>query len=231
MARKRISRARKRDLEQPDEFITLTSRVLNTLSAHWKSISIGLGVVLMIAVGGLTYSYFSHKAEEKATFLLNQAMSRYATELERQNSDQALATVTPDFETLLADYGDRRAGAMARVMFAQMHYRAGRLDQAAARYEAALQRFPEGAYGTSAALSGLGYTRAAAGEHEKAIAAFAQILSGPDPVYKADALYQTALLYRETGRDAEYQKAVATLKRDYPDFMYAELLPAVSPGG
>ena len=231
MAQKRISRARKRDLERPDEFITVTSRLLNALNAHWKSISAGAGLALVVLAGVLVYGFFSQRAEERAFLLLDQVMARYRTELARQDAEKALEAVAPDFETLLADHGGRQAGALARVLFAQMNYRAGDADAAAAQYEAALPRFTEDAYATAAAWSGLGYARAAAGEYEKAIAAFSQILAGPDPVLKADALFQMALLYRETGQDAEYDQTRKALESDYPDFIYAEVLPPAAAGG
>lgn len=231
MAQKRISRARKRDLERPDEFITFGSRMLNAFRTHWKTVSFGIGVVVVLVVGVLVYGYFGQKAEDRAILLLNQAMDRYTAELSRQGPEPALEAVAADFKTLLADYGDRQTGAVARVLYAQINYRAGRWEAAEAAYEDALRRFPENAYGAAAAWNGLGYTRAAAGENEKAITAFTKVVSGPDPVLKADALYQLALLYRQTGREDEYRATVETLKKDYPDFMYAEVLPSFANGG
>ena len=230
MAQKRISRARKRDLERPDEFISTTSRLLNAFNTHWKSISAGLGAVVVVLVGILIYGYFSQKADQKALLLLNQALNRYTAEVNAQDPAAALEAVKTDFETLLADYGDRQAGALAQILYAQMQFRAGRAEAAAAQYEDVLRRFPEDTYGYAAAWSGLGYARAATGEYDQAIAAFSEILSGSDPVFKADALYQVALLYRQTGQAAEYGEAIQTLKRDYPDFMYAEALPPLPPG-
>ena len=78
MAQKRISRARKRDLEQPDEFLTLTARLLEKSRAYWKPLS-ACGVILFVILAGvLVAGYFSDQAEEKAFVLLNQAMNRYA---------------------------------------------------------------------------------------------------------------------------------------------------------
>lgn len=225
MAQKRISRARKRDLEKPDEFITLTSRVLGQLGAHWKSISAGFGILLVVLAVFLAFGYFSQRAEEKAQFLLTQAMNRYSEERGRLDADKAIDAVAADFEALFNDYGDTRAGAAGRLFFAQMHYRAGRMAEALAYYEAALPQFPEGSYRAAAALSGVGYARAATGEHAAAIEAFAGIVAGEDPVLKPDALYQLALLYRRTGQDAAYEQALRTLNEDYPDFVYAGVLP------
>jgi hypothetical protein len=76
MAQKRISRARKRDLEQPDEFLTLTSRLLDKIRTYWKPVSAGFGLLMIILAGILAFGYFSQKAEAKAFVLLNQTMQR-----------------------------------------------------------------------------------------------------------------------------------------------------------
>lgn len=224
MAQKRISRARKRDLEQPDEFLTLTSRLLDKISAYWKPISAGMGVLMVILAGILVAGYFSEKAEDKAFVLLNQTMRRYAAELASQDAPKALEAATPDFENLFSKYGDRQGGMAGRLIFAQMNYEAGRTEVAIAQYAAAMKGFPEGSYAASAVWSGLGYAQAAAGQHEDAIIAFSNIIAGQDTVLKADAVYQRALLYRKTGRDAEYGEALKILRDSYPGFMYAEMM-------
>lgn len=224
MAQKRISRARKRDLEQPDEFLTLTSRALDKINTYWKPISAGMGVLTVILAGVLVAGYFSEKAEDKAFVLLNQTMSRYVAERASQDAMQALEAVTPDFENLFSKYADREGGLAGRLIFAQLNYEAGRTEVAIAQYTAAEKGFPEGSYALSASWSGLGYAQAAAGQHEEAIIAFSKIIAGQDTVLKADALYQLAMLYRKTGRDTDYAEALKTLRDKYPGFMYAEML-------
>lgn len=230
MARKRVSRARKRDLEQPDEFLTLTSRLLEKIRTYWKPISAGCLVLLAALIGVLAYGYFDERAEQQAFVLLNQAMSRYETERGTRNASESLEAARADFEALFAKYGNRRGGAAGHLIFAQLNYQAGHPEEAAAQYEAALNLFPEGSYAASAALSGLAYAQAAAGQNEKAIAAFSAIVDGQDPILKADALYQLSLLYRKSGQDGEYEKVRRILLDDYPDYTYAEMLPKAAGG-
>ena len=224
MAQKRISRARKRDLEKPDEFLTLTSRMLEKVKTNWKPISAVAVVLFVILAGVLAARYFSKKAEEQAFVLLNQAMVHFAAERGNQDPAKALEAVTPDFETLFTKYGDRRGGAEARLVFAQMNYLAGRPEAAAGQYEEALRLYPENSFAASAARSGLGYAQAAAGQNEKAIAAFSALVDGQNPIFKADALYQLSLLYRKTGQETAYAKTIQTLKENYPQFMYAGMI-------
>jgi tetratricopeptide (TPR) repeat protein len=225
MAQKRISRARKRDLEQPDEFLTLTSRLLDKIRTYWKPVSAGFGLLMIILAGILAFGYFSQKAEAKAFVLLNQTMQRHAAESIKQDPQKALEAVTPDFENLFATYGNRQAGMVGRLIFAQMNYQAGQMENAIVHYMEAVKMFPEASYALSAAWSGLGYAQAAASQDEKAINAFKKCADGQDAVLQADALYQLALLYQKTGQEPEYNKIVASLKEKFPGFMYAEMLP------
>ena len=228
MAQKRISRARKRDLEQPDEFLTLTSRLVGTISTYWKPISAGFGMLMVIIAGALIYGYFGERAEKKSFTILEMTMRKYASELARQDATQALDAVAPEFESLFSKYGNRQGGLAGRLIFAQLNYQAGRIETAMTQYAAAEKGFPEGSYALSSAWSGLGYAYAAAGRFEDAIAVFSRIVDGKDPVLKADALYQLALLYRQTGQEAEYEKSLKSLQEDYPGFMYAEMLPGAT---
>ena len=228
MAQKRISRARKRDLEQPDEFLTLTARLLEKSRAYWKPLS-ACGVILVVILAGvLVAGYFSDQAEEKAFVLLNQAMNRYASEGGSQDRVKALDAVTSDFDALFTKYGNRQGGAAARLIFAQMNFLAGRPEAAVVHYEQALRLYPENSYASSAAKSGLGYAQAAAGQPDKAIAAFNDLIAGQDSLFKADALYQLSLLYRHTGQEDESKKALQTLQKDYPQFIYADMLTGVA---
>ncbi len=225
MAQKRISRARKRDLEQPDEFLTLTSRILGKISTHWKPLSAGFGAIMAIVMGIMIHGYFGDMAEDKAFTHLNQTMRRYASEVSRQDTAKALDAIAPEFEVLFSKYGNRQGGLAGRMIFAQMNYQAGRIEEAIAQYKAAEKGYSDGSFSLSAAQSGLGYALAAAGQDDEAIAAFSQVLGGPDPVLKADAYYQLALLFRKTGQDAEYRESIQNLRETYPTFMYAELFP------
>jgi tetratricopeptide (TPR) repeat protein len=228
MAQKRISRARKRDLEQPDEFLTLTARMLEQVRTYWKPVSAAGVVLLLILAGVLAFDYFNKRAEDQAFVQLNKVMYRYAAELSSQDAPKAIDAVTPDFETLFAHYEKRQGGAAGRLIFAQMNYRAGRPEAAVVQYEAAVKLYPEGTYGASAAWDGLGYAFAATDQYEKAIGAFKKVVDGQDAVLKSDALYQLTLLYRKTGKKVDYEKALQTLKNHYPGFIYAEMLPGAT---
>ena len=230
MAQKRVSRARKRDLEQPDEFLTLTAKLMERIRTHWKPISAVFLVIMVILAGTLLYGFFDEKAETKAFAQLSQTMSRYASEVTRQDRLKALEVVTPEFDQLFAKYGNRQGGMAGRLIFAQLNYLAGKAETAVQHYTEAAKRYPDGSYGASAAWSGLGYAQIAAGQDQAAITAFSTVIDGQHPALKADAMYQLILLYKKTGMQAEYDQTVKTFKDKYPANMYTAVLPDPTDG-
>ena len=230
MAQKRVSRARKRDLEQPDEFLTFTSQLFNRIQTNWKPISAGFVLFMAIIAGILVFDYFDEKAENSAFALLSQTMNRYAAEQTLNDSQKALETVSPDFNQLFAKYGKRQGGMAGRLIFAQLNYQAGQAEAARTHYTEAAQLYPEGSYGAAAAWSGLGYAQIATGQDDAAIAAFTKIIDGQAPTLKADAMYQLILLYKKTGKLTEYDQTLKAFKEKYPGNMYTEILPNPSNG-
>jgi tetratricopeptide (TPR) repeat protein len=197
---------------------------------YWKPISLCVAAVMVVVVGVIVFRFFSDRAEDKAFALLNETLVRYTSERSGQDAQKALAAVAPDFEKLFADFGDRQGGLAGRLIFAQMNLEANRPEVAAEHYKTAVEKFSEGSFALSAALSGWGYALAASGQHEKAIAAFTKVVDGNDPALKADALYQVALLYQKTGQEAKYNQALQTLREEHATFMYAEMLTAPADG-
>ncbi len=97
--------------------------------------------------------------------------------------------------------------ANAAYEIAEMHRKAGRLDQALSYFNRAVAAYPD----FEDALVGLGRTKLAAGDAAGALPHLekAAALRPDDEV----AFYQLALAYRHTGNQAGQQKALETFKR------------------
>lgn len=109
----------------------------------------------------------------------------------------------------LADYAQNRVG--------NAHFSAGRYDQAAAAYEAAVRRSDVTAPVLRAAWHGLGDTRARQQDWAGAKAAYEGALAAaPDDEDKAAALWALAQLYRTQGDAATARATLRRLWTDYP---------------
>lgn len=224
MSQKRISRARKRDLEQPDEFLSVTTTLIQKLNRYRTALTIGVILVFSSLAVFSAVRYFSMQAENRAFQRLSVSLKAYQEALSGSAPQEALEKVKPQFESLLADDGQREGGKLARLVFADLNYRAGNHDDAIINYEQALDLLPSEHFAYGSALSGLGYAYIAAGNSDKALACFERLVAGNHPQLKADALYQSGRLYGEQGQADKQKEMYRRIMDEAPSFVYADLI-------
>ena len=224
MADKRISRSRKRELDQPDEFITFSEKLLNYAVLHKKKIfSIsGSLIVLILVVAGARY--YSAKTEEKALLLLEKGVIKYEATRETKDPEKVYLEVKEDFKNILDKYPEKKAGKIARVILADICYAAGEFDMSIELYERSLKKFDESPFYNQLLFSSLAYAHEQKKEFEKAIEYMEMINSGPNPDIGEDALYHMARLYAKTGhadKEIEYYKKI---QEEFPNSIYTNMV-------
>jgi tetratricopeptide (TPR) repeat protein len=230
MSRKKVSRARKRDLEQPDEFLSITAKLIQQINRYRTPLAIVVVVVFVSLAAFSAIRFFAAQAENRAFHRLSVNLQTYQEAGGNNAPKEALEKVKQPFESLLADDGQREGGKLARLIYADMHYRAGNLDEAIANYEKAVQLLPPAQFAHASALSGLGYAYIEAGRNDDAIRCFEEITNGAHSALGADALYQLGRLYGQKGQTAKQQAAYRRLLDEAPTFVYADLIKRQTEG-
>lgn len=221
MTKKRVTR--KQLLKEPDEFISFSNRMIKLGVAYKQQLMIGVGVFCAAVLVFVGMQYVSGRSQAKAFSLLENAIARYDQALAQNGPVKALDAVATDFELLLNKYGSNAGGRLARVMFAQYTYAAGRSDRAIALYDTALADFNEDPLYRVMILSGLGYAYTLKGDLQKAISNFEQVVSGSAAGLKEDALFNLGLLYAQTGQKAKSIESFKRISDEYPESFYAEM--------
>ncbi len=224
MSQKRISRARKRDLEQPDEFISVTATVLQKLNQYRTPLAVGIVVLFGSLAVFSAVRFFDNRAENRAFERLSANLDAYQRAVRDTPARQALEQVKPSFEEFLAADARREGGRLGRLVFADLNYRAGRFDTAVAHYEQALEALPSDHFAYGNALSGLGYALIGAGKDKAAAACFQKIVNGSHPQLKADALFQLGRIYGKQGETAKQKETYQSLLEEAPAYIYADLI-------
>ncbi len=183
-----------------------------------------LGGVILIVLTVSGWSYHSRQRANESLAQLQKSWNRYETLRNGKDKDPVLAyqEVRTEFEQLIADFGDKPGGKMARVIFADICYDAGEADKAIALYQSALEDFTQPFY-RDQILNGLGYAYEAKKEYETALEYFGKISVGSDPVLKAEALFNMGRLYAALGNTEKSQQAYQKIIADSPQSFYAEL--------
>lgn len=224
MKYKRISRARKRDLQQPDEFLTFSSRLIEAAHRYRKQLTWALIGILVIGVGIAGYGVYSNRAETEASALLSQFMEAYQVERTTGSASQALERVRPEMETLIQDYGSTTAGTVAKVFFARFYYDAEQPQDAIAFYKDALKDFRADTFYYASSLNGLGYAYEKAGDYASALDCFTQLSEGAKGFFQADGLYNAARMHARMEDTEKSQSALKELIAENPDYVYADLI-------
>lgn len=224
MAAKNISRARKRDLENPDEFITLWTRLFNFTAAHKVQVSCALTfLAVLIIVAGVTV-YSLKKSENKAFFLLQQGVVKYQTLLKASNPNKAYLDVGKDFELIMEKYSGRKGGKLARFTYADMCYAAGDYDKAIANFNKSLVDFNDEPFLKNLILSDLGYSYKAKNDYKTSAKYFEMIVTTPDNSIKDEALFNLGELYDAIGDKDKSIDAFKKILSDHSGSMYTEIV-------
>lgn len=217
-------KTRKELLKEPDEFLTLSSRVLGWFAQHKKEINGTVLAVLALAVLVSGYVFYVNRQEAKAASLLAQALDK----LERLGAGKPTAKVvqdvSEDFRRVFNDYGSRSNGSIARLIYANLCYQTGDYQQAADLYKASLPRFSDQPLVHFQILKSLGYTYEALKDPATAVAYFEQAQSAGDKSLQDDVLFHLGDLYARMGQKEKSQDAFKRILNDHPDSVYANLV-------
>ncbi len=224
MAKIKKKVTRKQLLKEPDEFITFTSKALRFAMDYNRQIIaglIGFIILILVAVG---IRYFLNKAEKEAFDQLSQSQTKYAAILKETGPEKALAQMAKDFEEILKKYSNTTGGKFARVIYANLCYKAGNLDKAIALYTESLKDFESNPFFKNLILNGLGYAHEAKKDFESATKYFDMIAAGSDPVMKGQALFNLGRLYAVKGDRNKSLDAYRHLLVNPNDAVYNEMV-------
>ena len=225
MAKKRkIKISRKQLLNEPDEFITLSSKLLKFIIDHKSQITIAVSVIFLFLLAFSGWRYFLNKAEDKASISLDRNIIRYESVKMKEGADKAYLEVEKDFQLLLKKYSGRHGGKLARVVFANICYNAGKADEAIALYKKSLRDFDDKPFINNLILNSLGYAYEKKGDYAGAIQYFEMTAQGPQPDLKNEAWYNLGRLYSREGDIEKSSKAYNKIVSDFTNSIYFDLV-------
>ncbi|MBW2603954.1 MAG: tetratricopeptide repeat protein [Deltaproteobacteria bacterium] len=223
MAAKKISRARKRALEDPDEFITLWTKLFNFTAEHKVQVSCALAFLLVLVIVAAVTVYSLKKSENKAFFLLQQGVAKYQALVKAGNPNKAYLDAGKDFGLIMEKYSGRKGGKLARFTYADMCYAAGDYEKAIANFNKLMVDFNDEPFLKNLILSSLGYAYKAKKDYKTSAGYFEIIVTTPDYRIKDEALFNLGELYAEIGDKDKSLDAFKKILSDHSGSMYTEI--------
>ena len=221
---KKVKKTRKELLKEPDEFITLTGKLIRFATDHKTKLTYGLGIILALTIIISGMRFFSIRAENKASALLEQSMTEYSNLQANKKPEEVYAAVSGSFQNILKKYGTKSNGKLARLVYANICYDAGNYEQAIELYNTSLMDFANHPMIHHQVLSSLGYAYEQKQDYATAVSYFEKISSAPEQILRDEALFHLGRLYDKLGQPEKSKEAYNKIISDYPDFIYIDLV-------
>ena len=221
---KKLKKTRKELLKEPDEFITISSKLIGFAVDHQKQLTVAVGIIVALALIFSGYRFFSIRAESKASALLDQSIANYEKFKNDKQPMEAYDRVSADFQLILDKYGSKKSGKIARLTYANICYKAGKYEQAIALYNQSLIDFEKHPTIHNQVVGSLGYAYEKQQDYEKAVTYFEKLSSSPETIMRGEALYNLGWLYDKLGQAEKSKAAYNKILSDHQDFLYIDLV-------
>lgn len=218
MAKKKITR--KELLNEPDEFITFSSKLLNLATKYQTQLLYFVGAVALIAFIFSGYGYFYRKSESKAYSMIENSMREYEISLKKNGPEEAMNEVKPGFMNIIDKYSGNSGGKIAKLEFANICYNAGDMDTAIDLYGKALLDFSDNRFIKCEILNSLGYAYEEKNDFKSAVNYFEKIVSEPDNYLKDEAYFNLGRLFAMMGDEKKSKEAYKKICSDFADSFY-----------
>ncbi|MDX2451872.1 tetratricopeptide repeat protein [Desulfosarcina sp.] len=215
---------RKQLLKEPDQFITFSGKLIAFGRSNFKIILIITGILLSLLLVLVTVRQISHRNENRASALVEQAVAKYSAALQDSNPQTAYDRIKTDFADIFDTYSSKNAAKVARIIYGDISYNAGDADTAITMYTHALNDFSQFPALKHIVLSGLGYAFALKAEYPRSIQYFEMISADKDNTMKSGALFNLAWLYEAAGEKEKGASMYKQLLTDFPESMYGDLV-------
>jgi tetratricopeptide (TPR) repeat protein len=210
---KKISR---KELKQPDEFVSFSVRAIEYAQGHSREIIIGIASVVVLSLLIWAWTAYAEKKEVAASRLVAQAQSLLKPSSPGGVAEQAgidPSARDPEaegrareiLEDVVDNYGRTSACPVARILLGQIYYDKGDYDKAIVTYEEVLKgknRKPEL---TALAWEGLAYAHEAKEDFTEALGCYQELAKMPLTNIQGWAYMGVARCYEKL---QEYEKAL-----------------------
>ena len=220
MAKKRVTR--KELLKKEDEFVSLSSRAVQYVSAHLKQIQYLTFSILIIILIVLGISLYLRHLNKKALAAYNRAYRSLVSDSSPEATEDTMKRSVEEFDKLIRKYGRTKMATLAIPQLAYLEYDQGNYDQAISLYQMYLKREKSDSIYASMAHFGLAAVYEAKGDYQSAISHLKKIVEEGHDFLREEALFSLGRVYALSG---QREMSRETFKDFIDQFTESPLLP------
>lgn len=218
-----ISLARKKELNEPDEFIAQSNRALTYARQNKGTITGIIVAALFLVIMAAGFQYYSQTRETKAFALYASDMDWYETAKTNNEKAPSLKEIRERGDSFIAAYSGTAAAMLARAKYAGIYFEEKDYSAAAKLYEALLSDVDHDTALKNITLCALAQCYEAMNDNEQAVARYQAILSGDNEIKKDEALFHLARIYAANGEKEKSLAAYARIADEFNDSMYVDM--------
>lgn len=219
----KISSARKKELNEPDEFISFSHKALEYARKNqnmFMAVVCGI-LVIVLAVAGM--QFYSNVKSRKAFTQLSADMSWYDKATE-QNKDAVSLQMIKEKETgFISKYSGTPAAMLAEVKYAGIYFEQKDYNSALTLYEKLISDAGGDKALQNVCLCALAQCYETLGKTDLAIEKFKKIVSGNNTLKKDEALFHLGLIYEKMNDTAKSKEMFTQLVNEFENSMYFEI--------
>jgi predicted negative regulator of RcsB-dependent stress response len=200
-------RIRRKDLRQPDEFVTLSRQAVNYVEAHRTTALFVIGTLVLLLVAILVFRALRASRETSAAQAYVQAHALL--------DDKKYPEAATAFQQVADGYGSTGYADLALLESANALMMAGRAAEAAVAYQKLLDANPATDYLRQLALVRLGAAQEQSDKAAEAARAYASAVDLPGP-YGEEALVGQARVAETSGDTATAKDLYTRFLQKYP---------------
>lgn len=221
------NKTRKQLLNEPDEFLSFSGKMMNFIIEHKVAVSsvIGLIFAVVIIVSGVTY--FSNQEENKSFALMDKALTGYEELEKKDGPEKAYEQTQDDFQKIIDQYASRGGGKAARIAFANIAYKAKKFDKSIELYQKAFQELPGSSSLKNMILSSIAYSYEEKKDYQNAEKYFNMIVTGQDSLLKDEAFFNLGRIYAKMENKEKSKEAYKKLIEEYPESMHINMVKEI----
>ncbi len=212
--KKRVTR--KQLLKEPDEFLTVSSKMIRFVTENQKQVSYALIGLLVVVLAFAAFRYFSNLSEGRAYAIFEEGLIHYMNQASGDKSAHSQGIAEEKFAQVLAKYSSTTAARLALPLYADVSYEEGSYDKAIELYEKALGAFSEKGSLRLLMWNGLAYAYEGKQDYSSAAQCLRKITESGGEFLKPDAFFNLGRMYEALGNTEKALETYEKVVRDYP---------------